>query len=1040
MPSKPETAAVAKTGKAVPTSRKRKRPPAHRIVVVLGMHRSGTSVITRALAALGADLGDNLMESVAGNNDKGFWEDVDFNRLNERVLAKCGSSWNRLSALPNSHFYGSEFAPERMEAAKLVQKKMANSEVFAFKDPRTAVLLAFWKCVFEDISVEPQYIICVRNPLEVAESLRKRDGFDLVKSLVLWLKHVHPALRETQGSTRLFVKYDDVLSDPEAQLARMAEALDLKMPAPGSAAMLEYQKDFLDASLQHHSISSNELGRNDSIPKAVQQLYALLDGWCDADPGETLTSPDALTAEIDTYLSDAAHLLGYADRIEDRVSTVGKRANAAEAQVKSLEAVRQDLIAKTGELDALKAREADLQSKVKLLEEVRLELAARTGERDALRKQETELQAQVKSLEAVRRDLVAQAGELDAVKAREADLQSRVKALEGVRQELASRTSERDALRQRETELQAKVKSLEEVRQGLVAKTAELDAAEQREAELRATVASLETLRDELALKTSELEAAGALEDELRAEVKSLEAVRDELAAKSNELDAAKLREEELQGQVTALEAVRQDLASKARELEAATARENQVRAEYATLERDLEDVRTELLSVQELSEELKKDIAASEQARAELESAKAGLADKISSVQAELSASTGRVAELKQGLNASESALNKSQEEVARLRSDLKASVEKLDTSRTRVASLEKDLQLAKQNAEQQATKFAEATSRITQLTSELSASNATHNDLRTALNLVQDELIAALADVESQQKVTAERQAELQKKETETEALLGRLASVEALKQASDARVLELELQAKETGDVLGRLETLEALKQASDARVHELELQAQETGDVLARLATLESLKQASDARVHELELQAQETGDVLARVATLESLKQASDARVRELEAKVKETGDVLGRLASLDTLKQASDARVRELEAKAKETGDVLARLASLEAMKQASDARVRELEQQLAQQSDAARRDAALRDAELVAAKEKLDQISASAATELAVAADLRKELRLIRASVLEMRNSTSWRLTRPIRAFKTVLRSVSSTVTRKGN
>ncbi len=49
------------------------------LIVVLGMHRSGTSVLTRAMETLGANLGSRLMPAAAGNNDKGFFEDIDVN-------------------------------------------------------------------------------------------------------------------------------------------------------------------------------------------------------------------------------------------------------------------------------------------------------------------------------------------------------------------------------------------------------------------------------------------------------------------------------------------------------------------------------------------------------------------------------------------------------------------------------------------------------------------------------------------------------------------------------------------------------------------------------------------------------------------------------------------------------------------------------------------------------------------------------------------------------------------------------------------------
>jgi hypothetical protein len=75
-----------------------------RIVVVLGMHRSGTSAIARGVKALGVDLGTRLMAPAAGNNDRGFWEDVDISRLNGRVLAALGCDWDSIRWIVPSDF------------------------------------------------------------------------------------------------------------------------------------------------------------------------------------------------------------------------------------------------------------------------------------------------------------------------------------------------------------------------------------------------------------------------------------------------------------------------------------------------------------------------------------------------------------------------------------------------------------------------------------------------------------------------------------------------------------------------------------------------------------------------------------------------------------------------------------------------------------------------------------------------------------------------------------------------------------------------
>ena len=81
-----------------------------RVIVVLGMHRSGTSAITRGLQELGADLGPDLMPAAEGDNDKGFWEDMGAYRINERILSKLGSSWDGLAEISTEALMSDQLA------------------------------------------------------------------------------------------------------------------------------------------------------------------------------------------------------------------------------------------------------------------------------------------------------------------------------------------------------------------------------------------------------------------------------------------------------------------------------------------------------------------------------------------------------------------------------------------------------------------------------------------------------------------------------------------------------------------------------------------------------------------------------------------------------------------------------------------------------------------------------------------------------------------------------------------------------------------
>ena len=190
------------------------------------MHRSGTSAITRALSALGVPLGNNLMPPVLNNNDKGFFEDLEINELNTELLTALNRDWDTLSRIPPESLQSETLEPLKLRAIELMRTKIGD-QTFGFKNPRMARLLPFWQAVFNELDISPSYVIAIRNPKSVAQSLQKRDGFDFEKSYYLWLEHVLPAILETAGATRVVVDFDLLMADPSGQLKRMAKALGL---------------------------------------------------------------------------------------------------------------------------------------------------------------------------------------------------------------------------------------------------------------------------------------------------------------------------------------------------------------------------------------------------------------------------------------------------------------------------------------------------------------------------------------------------------------------------------------------------------------------------------------------------------------------------------------------------------------------------------------------------------------------------------------------------------------------------------------------
>ncbi|MHB8253075.1 MAG: glycosyltransferase [Acidiferrobacter sp.] len=245
----------------------------NRLIVVLGMHRSGTSAITRGLQVLGVDIGSRMMPAVEGDNVKGYWEDIDLNALNIEMLNAIGGDWHQVSALSRDDFVALRERGYLLRAVDLLREKVCNIPIFGFKDPRVAKLLPFWKAVFDHCQFNVAYVVAIRNPLSVAKSLAKRGGIDAEKSYLMWLGHVIVSIAETVGVMRALVDYDRLMENPDDELNRLSRQLGLEVD---HVKLQEYRNEFIDHGLRHSLYTLNDLSLESACPPVVNEMYAEL--------------------------------------------------------------------------------------------------------------------------------------------------------------------------------------------------------------------------------------------------------------------------------------------------------------------------------------------------------------------------------------------------------------------------------------------------------------------------------------------------------------------------------------------------------------------------------------------------------------------------------------------------------------------------------------------------------------------------------------------------------------------------------------------
>jgi hypothetical protein len=239
-----------------------------KIVCVLGMHRSGTSVFTRLLNLLGVDLGADALlttEPVAAN-PKGYWENKELTAINDAILSRYHGSWDAPPLFKQNWQRDRRLDDLRLRANALINDQFSVREVWGWKDPRTCLTLPFWQALIGEM----RYVVCLRDPLSVASSLTRRDGFGLEKSLSLWLMYVTSALKYTQGKSRRLVFYQELIDDPERSLARLGEFAGLEVPANA----VRSAREFVVPQLQHHR--EETLLSGSELESCAESLYRTL--------------------------------------------------------------------------------------------------------------------------------------------------------------------------------------------------------------------------------------------------------------------------------------------------------------------------------------------------------------------------------------------------------------------------------------------------------------------------------------------------------------------------------------------------------------------------------------------------------------------------------------------------------------------------------------------------------------------------------------------------------------------------------------------
>lgn len=210
-----------------------------RPVIVLGMHRSGTSLVTRLVNLLGVPLGPVEDLYVGKHNPSGYWESVTLIDANDRILASRGGSWRNPPELPEGWQYGRQ-PNQLLPMMKSAFDSVYPAEPWLWKDPRTCLTLPLWRRLLD--ARDPVVVFVSRHPSGVADSLYNREQMPERVAVALWERYNRRAIFNSTGMSVATVRFEHIVSDPSSEVARLKKDLEtLGVNAPnGIAACLNY--------------------------------------------------------------------------------------------------------------------------------------------------------------------------------------------------------------------------------------------------------------------------------------------------------------------------------------------------------------------------------------------------------------------------------------------------------------------------------------------------------------------------------------------------------------------------------------------------------------------------------------------------------------------------------------------------------------------------------------------------------------------------------------------------------------------------------
>ena len=385
-----------------------------RCILVLGMHGSGASALTRMFSLAGAALPRTLLEANEAD-ETGCWEPERLVRYHDRLLSDLGSSWHDWKPLDFPSLPLSDRKTIHSDIKSILADEFGGRRLWVLKEPRICRFVPIYREVLSDMGVALSPVLIFRNPLEVMASLQRRGDWPVERSAadacLLWLRHVLDCEAATRGVKRSIASHVSILSDPVAALARIERKAKLDFPNKVDE-LGEDIREFLDPASGGHEKGGGEAALEPMLRGWVEDAFSAMRAL-ERNPGskkarKTLDRVNeafgASLPVIDAFGAASREALAHKHKLEE------------EAQVRDAEAKRGESLRREDSA-RLESRILDLQTAVseksavlKALEEEREQIRLDFEGLDRLTEEQ---KSRIESLDRIAGE---QSGQLDAIR------------------------------------------------------------------------------------------------------------------------------------------------------------------------------------------------------------------------------------------------------------------------------------------------------------------------------------------------------------------------------------------------------------------------------------------------------------------------------------------------------------------------------------------------------------------------------------------------------------------------------------------------